>query len=184
MEFNEPVNTLDLMNDIKLFNIENLKVGDIIRLHNRNAEIITKIDLEYYDYGGLLHFNHGRNMIFGGNDLPFKTQVKGVNDVSYDVNDLHLKLRPVLEELLTRDNQLKEQINLLLKQREDDRKRIETLESDYKQLLTNMSTITEYMKRTNKLEQTIIKLEEQHVRLEEKMVEFEEGETIILKKQS
>ena len=45
MEFNEPVNTLDLMNDIKLFNIENLKVGDIIRLHNRNAEIITKIDL-------------------------------------------------------------------------------------------------------------------------------------------
>ena len=113
-----------------------------------------------------------------------KTQVKGVNDVSYDVNDLHLKLRPVLEELLTRDNQLKEQINLLLQQREDDRKRIETLESDYKQLLTNMSTITEYMKRTNKLEQTIIKLEEQHVRLEEKMVEFEEGETIILKKQS
>ena len=176
MDFNEPVNTLYLLNDI----IENIKVGDTLN----PVGIVDSIDL----IKKMVFLKGVQSSVPGC--IPLQTQIRDCYDLlgyrylSYTSHTLHLKLRPILEELLTRDNQLKEQINLLLQQREDDGKRIETLESDYKQLLTNMSTITEYMKRTNKLEQTIIKLEEQHVRLEEKMVEFEEGETIILKKQS
>ena len=184
MEFNEPVNTLNIVRGCVFETInekgdvitspnfrdfesifDSIKKGDVIVLSNGQKFTVLSNDISrklicflappgnvhqhlYIHYADVPRINDG----------PTYIESVSVNEACYKYVDytvrLHIKLRPVLEELLTRDNQLKEQIDLLIQQREDDRKRIETLESDYKQLLTNMSTITEYMKRTNKLEQT------------------------------
>jgi hypothetical protein len=73
------------------------------------------------------------------------------------------------DELLDKINSMEETIKLLKQQKEDDRKRIDTLEKDYKQLMTNWTTITEYMKRIDVIEEYLNPIIKEQKCMEERM---------------
>ena len=118
----------------------------------------NEIEFDFYEKG--IH----KAMIMD-NTLNFIEKKINDNNIYFDIDQPHIHLKPIIEELYDNDeqiidnqilinnqiNSLRETVNLLKKQNDDYKDKFEKLEKDYQQLLTNWTTITNYMKRIDNI---------------------------------